>query len=81
MILRLEDSWSHRPAYDRRIYELFFVCDQVCDVDPDFVSDETSEVIRFPVDDLPELSVSRVLSEQLRRLHQHWQSPGRARFD
>ncbi|WP_182353364.1 NUDIX hydrolase N-terminal domain-containing protein [Flaviflexus huanghaiensis] len=73
--------WPHVPVYDRHMYKLFFVCDPVEPVDLSFTSDETSEVAWFCVDDLPELSVERVVPGQIRLLHEHWQSPGPAHID
>jgi ADP-ribose pyrophosphatase YjhB (NUDIX family) len=42
---------------------------------------ETSARAWFDVDDLPELSVSRVLPEQIALLHRHWMDPGPAHVD
>ncbi|ASU56662.1 MULTISPECIES: NUDIX hydrolase N-terminal domain-containing protein [Nocardiopsis] len=46
-----------------------------------FSSAETSARAWFDVDDLPELSVSRVLPEQIALLHRHWMDPGPAHID
>jgi ADP-ribose pyrophosphatase YjhB (NUDIX family) len=73
--------WPHTPVYDRHIYKLFFVCEPVGDLDTAFTSAETSEVGWFDVDDLPELSVARVLPEQIALLHEHWVRPGPAHVD
>lgn len=75
------EQWSHEPAYDRHIYKLFFVCEAQGVVDLSFVGDETSQVGWFYVDDLPPLSIARVLPEQIVILHQHWQEPGPALVD
>lgn len=75
------EAWPHHPPYDRHVYKLFFVCNQLGDVDPDFASNETSEVAWHPVDDLPQLSIARVLPEQIQMLHRHWQNPEPAHFD
>lgn len=73
--------WPHTPVYDRHIYKLFFVCEPVGDLDASFTSVETSEVAWFEVDALPELSVARVLPEQIRLLREHWARPGPAHVD
>lgn len=75
------DRWPHEPRYDRHLYKLFFVCEPLGPVDTTFTSDETSEVGWFDVDDLPPLSVERVLAQQIEILQQHWHSPGPAYFD
>lgn len=73
--------WPHTPVYDRHIYKLFFVCRPLADLDTAFSSEETSAAAWFDVDDLPELSVARVLPEQIGLLHEHWARPGPARVD
>jgi ADP-ribose pyrophosphatase YjhB (NUDIX family) len=73
--------WPHVPVYDRHIYKLFFVCEPVGALDTAFTSDETSEVAWFDVDALPELSVARVLPDQIALLHKHWVHPGPAHVD
>lgn len=75
------DAWPHRPIYDRSIYKLFFLCEARGPVDLSFTSDETSEVAWHDVDALPELSIGRVLPEQIRMLRDQWRNPGPAHFD
>lgn len=75
------EHWPHRPSYDQHIYKLFFVCQPLSELALDFSGNETSAVGWFAVDDLPELSVERVLPEQIRLLHEHWLSPGPAYVD
>lgn len=75
------DRWPHEPALDHHVYKLFFLCKPLGELDESFTSDETSAVGWFDVDDLPELSVGRVLPEQLRVLHEQWRNPGPAHFD
>src|SRR5699024_10554667 len=75
------EQWPHEPAYDRHIYKLFFVCKAEGVVDLSFTGDETSQVGWFSIDDLPPLSIARVLPEQIGILHQHWQEPGPALVD
>ncbi|WP_017614903.1 NUDIX hydrolase N-terminal domain-containing protein [Nocardiopsis salina] len=78
-------EWPHAPVYDRHVYKLMFVCEPAgsveADFDAGFTSDETSAVGWFDVHDLPELSVARVLPEQVRLLHGHWKDPGPAHVD
>ena len=73
--------WPHVPVHDRHIYKLFFVCEPLADLDTSFTSVETDEVAWFDVKDLPELSIARVLPEQIELLHEHWVDPGPAYVD
>jgi ADP-ribose pyrophosphatase YjhB (NUDIX family) len=75
------EQWPHEPPYDRHIYKLFFVCEALQEVDPDFRSGETSQVGWFDVEDLPRLSLERVVPEQIALLHRHWREPGAAHVD
>ena len=75
------EKWPHHPPMDHHIHKLFFVCEPVGAVNLDYTSYETSEIGWFAVDDLPELSASRVLPEQIVLLEQHWRNPGPAHFD
>src|SRR5699024_12500529 len=75
------EQWPQEPAYDRHIYKLFFVCKAEGVVDLSCTGDETSQVGWFSIDDLPPLSIARVLPEQIGILHQHWQEPGPALVD
>ncbi len=73
--------WPHVPAYDRHIYKLFFVCEPLAELDTTFTSSETDEVAWFDVDHLPDLSVARVLPEQIELLYKHWANAGPAYVD
>lgn len=75
------EQWPHSPAYDRHIYNLLFVCQAQGVIDLSFTGDETSQVGWFSIDDLPPLSIARVLPEQIALLHQHWQKLGPAFVD
>lgn len=75
------EVWGHQPPFDVHIFKLFFVCDALEPVDTTYTSVETGGVGWFDVDDLPELSRSRVLPEQIRLLHEHWRHPGPAHVD
>ncbi|ACV06419.1 NUDIX hydrolase N-terminal domain-containing protein [Kytococcus sedentarius] len=75
------ELWPHQPAHDRHSYKLFFVCTPTGAVDTGYTSDETSGLGWFAVDDLPELSVDRVVPGQIRLLHEHWRRPGPAHVD
>lgn len=74
-------QWEHEPVYDRHMYKLFFVCEAQSPVDLTFSSSETSGIGWFDVDDLPELSVERVVPGQIKLLHEHWRNPGPAYID
>ena len=73
--------WPHVPVYDRHIYKLFFVCEPLAELDTTFTSSETDEVAWFDVDRLPDLSVARVLPEQIELLYKHWANAGPAYVD
>lgn len=73
--------WPHVPVHDRHIYKLFFVCEPLAELDTAFTSAETGEVAWFDVDHLPELSVARVLPEQIELLYKHWTNAGPAYVD
>lgn len=75
------DRWPHQPPMDHHIYKLFFVCEPMTGVDLNYTSNETSGIGWFAVDNLPELSVSRVLPDQIALLQEHWRNPGAAYFD
>lgn len=75
------EVWPHEPKYDRHTYKLFFVCDPIDEVDLNFTSHETSGLGWFSVDELPPLSISRVLPQQIEILCQHWREPGPAHVD
>ncbi len=74
-------QWPHVPVYDRHVYKFFFVCEPLEEPDLGFTSNETSEVAWFEVDDLPPLSVARVVPEQISLLHEHWRNPAPAFVD
>lgn len=62
----------HQPRYLFHIWKLFFLCEVVGGQAQ--LGEETSEVRFFTEDELPtELSVSRVLHAQLRRMFRHFE--------
>lgn len=64
----------HTPSYPFHIWKLFFLC-EIMDGKPQRGT-ETSEVAFFGEDELPsDLSVSRVLLPQLRRMFEHIRRP------
>ena len=75
------EKWPHDPPLAHQIYKLFYVCEPTGTVNLDYTSNETSEVGWFSVHDLPELSLSRVVPEQIRLVHEHWLNPGPAYSD
>ena len=67
------DRSGHPHPYPFHIYKLFFLCD----IEAEGVKKEgeTGEARFFSIDALPELSESRTLAWQLRRLYEHEQNP------
>jgi ADP-ribose pyrophosphatase YjhB (NUDIX family) len=65
---------AHEPHYLFHIWKLFFLCEVVGG--EALIGEETSEVAFFPEDKIPaDLSTSRVLDWQLRRMFQHLAQP------
>lgn len=64
---------GHTDPYPFHIYKFFFLCTEVGPVAKK--EGETGEARFFPIDALPELSTSRVLPGQIRRLYEHVQHP------
>ena len=64
----------HHPPMPFHVYKLFFCC-RITGGEPT-PSIETSEVGFFALDDLPTLSIARVVPEQIRRMAEHWEKPG-----
>ncbi|MDO5677019.1 MAG: NUDIX hydrolase N-terminal domain-containing protein [Propionibacteriaceae bacterium] len=75
------EVWGHQPPLDHHCYKFLFVCEALGPVDLSYTSSETSEIGWFTVDDLPELSTSRILPAQIEVLHRHWLNPGPATLD
>lgn len=64
------------PPYAFAVYKLFFLCDLLDhDRRVDAANTETGEVAFFPIDSLPELSLPRVLPEQIARCYAHHLDP------
>ena len=61
------EKQGHPPAFPYHIYKMFFHC-HITGGAPQ-TSIESSESAFHPVDALPDLSLSRVLPEQIRRMH------------
>ena len=64
---------AHLPPYAFHIYKMFFICEILGGVPAPGV--ETEGVGFFDRDELPELSISRVLDYQIRRMFLHASSP------
>src|SRR5215472_17662209 len=63
----------HTPPYPFHVYKLFFICEVIGGVlSPGM---ETEAVAFFEANQLPELSVSRVLHDQIHRMFAHATSP------
>ncbi len=60
---------SHQPLFPFHVYKLFILCDLVGGSPR--ASEETSEIGFFPENHLPELSISRVTAQQIRRMFEH----------
>ena len=67
------DKSGHPRPYPFHIYKLFFICDIVGECEKSDL--ETGEARFFPLDALPELSESRVLAWQIRRMYEHLLTP------
>lgn len=72
MVLDREKA-GNPPPFAFHIYKLFFLCRVTGTAEK--LEGETGEARYFPVQDLPELSLGRVLPEQIRRLYEHFQAP------
>jgi ADP-ribose pyrophosphatase YjhB (NUDIX family) len=78
--LKLAAVWdrarhAHKPIYPFHIWKLFFLCD-ITGGEPQ-TGPETSEVAFFTEHELPDnLSTSRVLLPQLKRMFEHMRQPG-----
>jgi len=67
------DRQGHSPPYPFNIYKMFFICEIIGGEAK--ISNETSEVKFFALDEIPNLSVARTLPKQIDRMYQHWQNP------
>ncbi|MBN2312505.1 MAG: NUDIX hydrolase [Sedimentisphaerales bacterium] len=63
----------HKPPIPFHIYKMFFLC-EITGGGPK-VSHETTAVDFFPEDDIPELSISRVLPDQIARMFESYRNP------
>ncbi len=63
----------HRPLMHYHIYKLFFICEIVGGSPA--TSDETEEVAFCPEDDLPELSITKILPHQIAAMFEHYRRP------
>ncbi|MHC4558763.1 MAG: NUDIX hydrolase [Planctomycetota bacterium] len=64
---------AHRPLIPFHIYKLFFLCE--IRGGSEQTSHETTAVDFFAEDQIPELSVSRVLPHQIARMFEHYRNP------
>jgi len=64
---------DHSPPFPFHVYKMFFLCDLTGGAARP--SDETSEVVFFPMGALPELSRGRVLPKQIVRMFAHHREP------
>ena len=63
----------HTPPFLFHVYKMFFICDIIAGVPSPGL--ETEAVAFFEVDQLPDLSTSRVLRDQIHRMFAHANSP------
>ncbi len=60
----------HRPLVQYHIYKMFFLC-QIIGGEPT-LSNETEEVAFFRENEIPELSITKILPEQIARMFEHF---------
>ncbi|MBA8825011.1 ADP-ribose pyrophosphatase YjhB (NUDIX family) [Saccharopolyspora lacisalsi] len=73
---------GHRPPMAVHVYKLFFLCERCPEPERAPHALETADVGWFPLDALPELSISRVTADELHLLHDlHREPSGPAVFD
>lgn len=63
----------HKPHIPFHIYKMFFLC-EITGGRPK-VSHETTAVDFFPEDQIPELSISRILPNQIARMFEYYRNP------
>ena len=67
------DRQGHRPPLPVHVYKLFFLCEITGgEATPNA---EAADVRFFPVDQLPELSISRITERQIRHFHPQRRQP------
>lgn len=64
---------GHKPDYPFNIYKMFFLC-QITGGSPK-TSNETSAVEFFSEDNIPNLSLSRTMPQQIKRFFEHLRNP------
>ena len=67
------EKQGHQPSYPYHIYKLFFLCEIIGGAPRP--NTEASEIAFFGEGELPELSVSRVTEDQLRRFFHCYRDP------
>jgi len=63
----------HRPLWHYHIYKLFFICEITGGKAT--TSSETEEIAFFAEDDLPELSITKILPEQIAKMFEYYRRP------
>jgi len=63
----------HRPLWHYHIYKLFFICEITGGQAT--TSYETEEVAFFCEDDLPQLSITKILPEQIAKMFDYYRQP------
>jgi ADP-ribose pyrophosphatase YjhB (NUDIX family) len=64
---------GHTPPFPFHVYKLFFLCDILGGSKT--TSNETDDVEFFDEDNLPELSESRVIKSQIKKLYEYYRNP------
>lgn len=68
------DKHPHKPLMHYHIYKLFFICEITSGQAT--TSYETEEVAFFEENDLPELSITKILPEQIARMFEYYRQDG-----
>jgi ADP-ribose pyrophosphatase YjhB (NUDIX family) len=68
------DKHPHKPLMHYHIYKLFFICEITGGRAT--TSSETEQVEFFSESDLPELSITKILPEQISKMFEHYRQDG-----
>ena len=68
------DKHPHKPLMNYHVYKLFFICEITGGEAT--TSSETEQVAFFSVSDLPELSITKILPEQISKMFEYYKRDG-----